>query len=310
MNYRSVFIATIQTAGLFIAGFIIPLLGQALALFTPVPLIIVYVRDGKREGLITLLAASVIIGVLGGWQAAALLFLSFGLMAIGISEGMRRRMKPEQTALLGGLLPIASLGLVLAFYMVRVGKNPITVAEAYLRSGIADAAKFYTSLGLSEMAAAVNAVSDSFIHYLVRLSPGITIAASIAQAACCYGLARALIMRRTAAQTNAAQPSLAAWHAPDSWVWGLIATLTFIVVPREAARLTGWNLAIVFAVVYLAQGAAIVEHYLKKARLRAFARGLVFAFLLVMPPAVAGIIALGIVDIWADFRKVRGPVVK
>lgn len=307
MNYRPVFTATLQTAGLFIAGFVIPLLGQALALFTPVPLILVFVREGRREGLMTLLAAGVIIGVLGGWQSAALLAFSFGLMAIGVSEGMRRRMKPEQVALLGGLLPVAALGLVLAFYLARTGRNPFTAAEEYLRSGITDAAKFYTDLGLKEMADAVNAASDAFIHYLVRLSPGITVATSVAQAACCYGLSRAVITRKTG-ETATAQASFSAWHAPDSWVWGLIAALAFIVVPRETVRIAGWNLAIVFATVYLAQGAAIVEHYLKKARLRAFARGMILALLLVMPPAVAGIIALGIVDIWADVRKVRGQV--
>ena len=307
MNYRAILIAIVQTLGLFVAGFVIPLLGQMLALFTPVPLILVYVRNGKREGLTTLVASSFIMSVLGGWQAAAILFLSFGLMAIGTSEGMRRNLKPEQTSLLGGLLPIAVLGAIVVFYLVRVGKNPITEVEVYLRGIIASSAQTYTTMGLTEMAAMVSSIPDRFIYYLVRLIPSITIATSVMQAACCFGVARAILVRKPGTEPLPAQPPLAAWHAPDSWVWGLIAALALIVVNQETARLIGWNIAILFAVIYLAQGAAVVEHYLRKTGLRIFVRGLILALILVMP-SIVFVIALGIVDIWADFRKVRVPV--
>jgi uncharacterized protein YybS (DUF2232 family) len=304
MNYRAVFLAAIQTMGLFAAGFVIPVLGQALALFTPVPLVLAWVRSGRREGLAALGVSSGLALILGGWQTAAILLLSFGLMAAGLSEGMRRQLKHEQVALLGGLLPIAVLGAIVVFYLIRVGAGPAAAVEEYLRESIAAAAEVYTRMGLSEMAAVVEAVPDSFIYYLARLMPGITIAMSVAQAACCYGVARYLIARKPEGAPLGGGPPLSAWHAPDAWVWGLIAALALVVFPHEASRVPGWNLAILFAVVYLAQGAAIVEHYLLKARLKSFMRGLIIALILAMP-SVVFVIALGIVDVWADVRKVR-----
>jgi uncharacterized protein YybS (DUF2232 family) len=306
MNYRAVLFAAIQTAGLYAAALIIPLAGQILALFAPVPLIVVFVRTGRREGTAALLASVLLSVLLGGWQAAAVFFFSFGLMALGTAEGMRRDMKPERTVLLGGLLPMAVIALLLSFYFIRAGKNPITAVEVYLRGSIAEAAKFYTGIGMTEMAAYVNAVSDAFIHYLVRLIPGITLATSVTQAACCYGLARAVIARRPEAAPAFNRQPFASWHAPDAWVWGLIAALALIVVPQEAARFAGWNFAIILSIVYLAQGAAIVEHYLLKAHLKPFTRGLILALILAMP-SIVFVIALGIVDVWADVRKVRGP---
>ena len=308
MNYRAILIATVQTLGLFVAGFIHPI-GQIFGLFTPVPLILVYVRNGRPAGLTTLVASSVIMSVLGGWQAAAILFLSFGLMAVGTSEGMRRNLKPEQTSLLGGLLPIAVLGSIVLLYLARVGKNPITEVEVYLREIIANSAKTYTTMGLKEMADMVKSIPDNFIYYLARLIPSITIATSVTQTACCYGIARAIILRKPGTEPLPAQPSLAAWHAPDSWVWGLIAALALIVVPLETARFIGWNIAILYAVLYLAQGTAIVEHYLRKTGIRIFIRGLLLALILALP-SVVFVIALGIVDIWADFRKVRTTLVQ
>ena len=307
MNYRAILIATVQTLGLFVAGFVIPLLGQILALFTPVPLILIYVRNGRRDGLITLAASSVIMAALGGWLAAAILILSFGLMAIGTSEGMVRNWKPEQTSLLGGLLPIAVLAVTVLFYLVWVGKNPITEVEMYLREIIANAAKTYTTMGFTEMAASISSISDPVIYYFVRLIPGITIATSVVQAACCFVIARAILRRKPETEPAADQTSLVSWHAPDSWVWGLIAALALIVVQQETARFVGWNIAILFAVLYLAQGSAIVEHYLRKAGIKAIVRGLLLALILAMP-SIVFVVALGIVDIWADFRKVRVPV--
>jgi uncharacterized protein YybS (DUF2232 family) len=305
MNYRAILVATVQTLGLFVAGVIHPI-GQLLALFTPVPLILVSVRNGSADGLLTLAVSGVIMAALGGWQAAAVLVLSFGLMAIGASEGMRRKWKPEQTSLLGGLLPIAVLAVIVVFYLVRVGKNPITEVEAYLREIIANAAKTYTTMGFTEMAATISSISDPVIYYFARLLPGITIATSVIQAACCFVIARAMLMRKPVTEPAPAQTSLVSWHAPDSWVWGLIAALALIVVPQETARLAGWNIAILFAVLYLAQGSAIVEHYLKKAGIKAIGRGLLLVLILAMP-SIVFVIALGIVDIWADFRKVRVP---
>jgi uncharacterized protein YybS (DUF2232 family) len=307
MNYRATAIATVQTVGLYVAGFLIPVLGQALALLTPVPLIIAYVRNSRLEGVTALGISVAVVAAVAGGQVAAILLFSFGLMAVGTAEGMRRQWKPESAALLGGLLPVVVLGIIAAYYFGRSGKNPVMVIEAYLRGSVAEAAKLYTGLGLTEMAAAVNTVSDTFIHYLVRLIPGIVIATSVLQAACCYGLGRAIMMRKPGTGPMLIGTPLTKWHAPDAWVWGLIAALTLIMIPDEVVRFAGWNLAILYAVVYLAQGIAIVEHYLRKARIQPVVRGLILALILALPIVVC-VVALGVVDIWADFRKVRGPV--
>ncbi len=196
MNYRPTFTATVQTVGLYAAGFIIPVVGQVLALITPVPLILVSLRNGRKEGFVALGASAALIAVLGGWQAAAILLFTFGLMSVGIAEGMRRQMKPEQVSLLGGLLPVAVIGLAVAFYFFRVGKSPVGAIEDYLRTSLAEAAALYTKMGLNDMAATVTSVSDTFVHYLVRLIPAITIATSVTQAATCYSFSRAVIIRK------------------------------------------------------------------------------------------------------------------
>lgn len=168
-------------------------------------------------------------------------------------------------------------------------------------------AKLYSDLGLSELATAVDAMTDTIIHYMVLLLPGITIASSVLQAACCYGFSRTLIVRRPGVVSFFPVNPLAEWHAPDVWVWGLIAALILIIMPQEATKIAGWNLGIIYSIVYLAQGVAIIEYYLRKGRIQPVIRSLIHVFILMLPPVIACAIALGVVDIWADFRKVRAP---
>jgi uncharacterized protein YybS (DUF2232 family) len=307
MNFRAVLAATALATALFAAGLIIPLLGQIVVLFVPVPFILVAVRHGFREGLAAIAGATVIIALIAGWQAGTVLLVGFGLAAFGVSWGMRKGKSPEYAVLLGGLLPVAAAAVPLLYFIFTAGGNPLAAVEAYLRSSIDEAVKIYTSLGLADMATAVNAMSDVFIHYFVRLLPGIVVATSLVQTACCYGIARAFLLRRPGSGPDLSlQPALASWHAPDAWVWGLIVALGAIAVPHEAVKFAGLNAVILYAIVYTVQGMALVDFLLRKGGLNAPARAVIHAVVLALP-SIMFLPPLGVVDIWADFRKVRKP---
>lgn len=303
MDVKNVVAASLWAAGLYLAGLLIPILGEFAGLFAPAPLIIVYVRSGRRDGLAAIGLSAAIIAVLAGWQAASILLLGFCFMAAGTAEGMLRRLKPERAVLLGGVLPVGVLGLVLAVYSAQGGMSPIAVIEGHLKTGIGEIAKLYTSLGFREEAKLVTTASDIIVYYGARLTPSLAVAAAAVQAACCYGLARLFILRREGTASRLVRTSLAEWYAPDAWVWGLIAALVLIVIPSHAVRIAGWNLIILFFVVYTIQGTALLEHVLKRISVPGIGRGFIFAFIL--PLVAVFVTALGVLDIWADFRKVR-----
>jgi uncharacterized protein YybS (DUF2232 family) len=305
MNYKATLIAAAQAVALFLSGFFVPLLGMIL---TPVPLMLAYVRQGRSGGLAAIAISFAVVGAVIGWPSAIVLLLCFGLMAVGTAEGMLRQWKPESAVLAGGLLPAIALALAGARFFLRTDKNPVPYLEALIHEQRDLAAKLYTDLKLTDVAAAVTSVPDSFIHYFVLLLPGLMIASLLVLAAGCFALAVRIIRRRPQAGPAMKVMPLSAWHAPDVWVWGLIVTLALIIARNEAAKLTGWNLAILYTVVYLTQGIAIVEHVLKRMRVQPIVRGLLLLIILALPPVVAGVVALGVVDIWADFRKVRSPV--
>jgi uncharacterized protein YybS (DUF2232 family) len=298
-------IAAAQAAGLFAAGLVVPVLGQMISLFAPVPFILAAVRYGIREGLAAVILATVFITAIAGWQAGMILLFGFGLVSIAVSWGMRRGARPEYSIFFGGLLPVAAAVVPLIYYVLHAGVNPVAAAEGYIRNSIQEAVKLYTTMGLTDLAVQVTGISDVFVHYFVRLLPGIVVATSLVQTACCYGIARALILRRPGSGPDLSpQPSLASWHAPDAWVWGLIVVLGCVAVPNEVVKFAGLNVGIVFLLVYTVQGMACVEFLLRKAAIPSPVRSLLHALILALPTVVF-LIPLGVVDIWADFRKVR-----
>jgi uncharacterized protein YybS (DUF2232 family) len=48
-----------------------------------------------------------------------------------------------------------------------------------------------------------------------------------------------------------------------------------------------------------------MESWLRKAKIAVLWRSFILTIIMTLPPFMAAIIALGVVDIWADFRKVR-----
>ena len=305
MPIRSILTAALQSAGLMIAGFLIPVLGQIALIIAPVPLILIMVREGRLPGMLAVGLATAIIAVLAGGHAVfVVIFLSFGFMAMGLADGLRWRWKPENAVLIGALLTIVALVVVLAPFLSQTGKSPMTVTEEYLRTSIAEAQQLYTQLGLIDVAQAMAQVTDSVVYYLVRLLPGIIVVTTLLQTACCYGTARILLLRKDPAAAILSEPSLATWHAPDSWVWGLIISLGLVALPNVTVRFIGMNLALVFLLVYSAQGIALVEFMLRKIKVGTIWRSLILS-LIVALPVIVPVIALGVVDIWADFRKVR-----
>ncbi len=307
MNIMTVLRAALQAAILFGARLVIPVIGDAATFFTPVPVILVALRHGFREALAALVLAAVLVTSLAGWHAGVFLLFGFGLMALGIAYGMRKGMKTEQSVLLGGLLPVAAALVPLAYYAMHASGGLLEPAEKYLQQSIQEAVELYRAAGMKDTVEAVNAISDRFIYYFVRLLPGIIITLSLAQAASCLGIARAFLARRPGASApDAAGQSLAAWHAPDSWVWPLIAALGLSAFPQETVKFSGINAAIILLLAYTAQGMAVVESFFRRAGFGPLVRGFLHAVILALP-SIMFLPPLGVVDIWADFRKVRTP---
>lgn len=303
MNIKAALTSAFFSLLLYAAG-IVPLLGQAVMLFAPVPLIISYVRHGRQTGLAAIGLSTLVVFVVGGLLAAVIMLFGFGLLAMIAGWGMLRRLRHEQVVMLASILPTLLLTIFLLTLLINSGKDPIKAFEDYLKGSITEVIKLYTAMGLKDAAAFLSSLSERFIYYFVRLMPSLILSTALLQTACCYGLARSIILRKDGDSSRLVPGPFSEWHAPDKWVWVLIVSLGLILTP---AKIMGWNLVIILFTIYTVQGLALLEYFFKKGGLPPFARGLIMGIILALPSALI-LPVVGVVDIWADFRKVRAPL--
>jgi len=101
--------------------------------------------------------------------------------------------------------------------------------------------------------------------------------------------------------------SLRDWRLPDAALWVFLAGLALLVAPWPAWAPTGWTLLLNAGLGYCIQGVSVAQSYF-------LARGvpppviimtLLFFFMIAMPMFVLSTAALGLSDVWLDYRRLE-----
>ncbi len=101
-------------------------------------------------------------------------------------------------------------------------------------------------------------------------------------------------------------PPLYHWVAPEWLIFLLVGAGFLLLVPITAVRFTGLNLLLIMAVLYFAQGLAVVANWFHRLGLPRALR-IVGYPLMFLNPVFFVIITLGLIDLWLDFRRLHRP---
>jgi hypothetical protein len=97
------------------------------------------------------------------------------------------------------------------------------------------------------------------------------------------------------------------WRLPDAVLWVFLAGLALLVAPWPAWAPTGWTLLLNAGLGYCIQGVAVAQSYF-------LTRGvpppviimtMLFLFMIAMPMFVLSTAALGLSDVWLDYRRLE-----
>ena len=297
--------AAFGAAALFLAGGVIPIVGGVAMVFAPTPVLgyaIGYPRALWRMGAAVTIAAG-LIALGAGPAAAGAYLLTLGLATIMMVYLIERR-RPFETIVLcsAAAMLIAGVAVALAFF-----GSPAALAEVLrhdLTIAMTRGEKFYKSVGVNS--AIPPELRTTIVEATLRLSPAL----AALTAALTVLINLGIFWRLSGRQQRLGYmlfADLPRWSSPDWLIWVLLTTGFGLFIPVDALSTIALDLFVCVAAVYFCQGLAIMAFYFKVLAMPPLARGLIYFVTIVQPVLAALVCAVGIFDLWIDFRRLKPP---
>lgn len=100
-------------------------------------------------------------------------------------------------------------------------------------------------------------------------------------------------------------PDFRHWRLPEHLVWGVIVSGVFLFLPGSTFSSLGMNLLMVLGLIYFFQGLAVMASMLEKWTVPVPIKVFLYVLLVVQAYGMLILVALGLADVWLDFRKPR-----
>jgi uncharacterized protein YybS (DUF2232 family) len=291
-------------AGLFLLGGLIPILGAAVMLCAPAP-ILIYGLDGPRPYYriaVGLGVAGLIIGLAAGPLQALGFALTLGVATVLIALLIRRQWSCEWIVFTGTAAMLAAAASALLMW----AGSPVELARqlhSFVAMAVSHTAGLYDKLGMSQ--AQSKELTEQVLDITTRLSPALV--ASVGALTILINLG--LVVRWLGKEKIGYQvfTGLVTWRTPEWLIWLLLATGFGMFIPLEPARLAATNGFVVLASIYFCQGLAIMAYYLQMLAMPRIVRGTIYLIAMLQPVLAALVCLAGIFDMWIDFRRLKPP---
>jgi uncharacterized protein YybS (DUF2232 family) len=299
------FLCLCAILGGFLGAQVSPLAYMLVGVLTPLPILLVGWRSGEWAALSVALAAAVVIFSLNPaldtfWQNLGFL----NLLAMGVLlAGLQSRGVGAPKAIIYTVVALNSVALLIFLgQALYLGLAPQELLAQKTAEIMATVAKILGDAG-SSGTLVPGVAADHVKGLLERLLPGLMVANMGLVAWLNVVLARQLC---SLFGWGAPEPPLYNWVAPEWLIFPLLGAGFLLLVPVSGVRFVGLNLLLVLALLYFAQGLAVVATWFHRLGLPRPLRMIGYP-LMFLNPVIFVIITLGLIDLWLDFRRLHRP---
>jgi uncharacterized protein YybS (DUF2232 family) len=305
------------------ATLFIPGLGLLAAVLLPVPASLMIIMGRIRDGIICA-AVPCLILFLFGYILPPVMIAFIAAVAFSYRYAVENRWPAWRT--IGAVFAsfVGAVVIYLILYMMFYGFGSLSEISGtyyeYIES-MGDDPFFssYASMIAIEGAEldAVLAQTQSVLMFLPRILPGI-LAVSFAIISLVNYLVSCNIFKRNQIEIKPFKPFIA-WDLPWYYVWGVILGLILVLIPKiggtidgspafidQAFDVLGFNLVIIFGSLYAVLGISALWGIFARFKLGLLIRVIIIAALwFFFGIALFVFPLLGLIDIWANFRKLK-----
>lgn len=273
-------------------------------MFTPLPPAVLGVRLGPGWGAATVGLTALAVAVTSGALPLLLYLVQFGLPGALLPWLLTRGVRWDRAVFLALGLMLALGMVVLVGFAASSGQTAVAFVDAQIDREIDQAVTLMNDFAGSEQspeeAESFREMAASMGTFMHRAYPGMLIVVGAALQLVTVALLAAIVR-----PVRLPGPAFGSWRAPELLIWGLIAAGFTTVFSTGVVQSIAMNVLIILLPLYFLQGLAVVEHMLSRKGVSPLLRGLCYLFLLLMNPLPVIVTAVGVFDLWADFRRPR-----
>ena len=282
---------------------LIPPLGLVTCLLAPFPAVFVRLRYGRGTALIVTLAATALMAALFGYLASIVYLLQCSVIAMLLPELLARGFGSARTiAWTTAVNLVAYLLAALAFVLIS-GQNIHHLVVAEINGSIAQAMAVYGKAGLKGDDLAVMKQSMIMVaNLLARIYPALLTVMLIAMAGCNLSLVKRFSSRLG---FDHGIGHFKEYKNPDLLVWLLITAGFAMLAGNPLVTTPALNVLVILTALYFVQGLAVISTVIARQSFAGVLRLGLYLVLLLQPYLAALVAAIGIFDLWGDFRTPR-----
>lgn len=298
--------ATVGMAGsfvLFAAYLVIPPAGIFSGLVAPFPAAYCRLRHGRTTAVIAVLGATAAMAGIFGITAGMLYLIQCGLIALLMTELLLKGFSATRSIVWTTAVNVMCLSAVIVFFSLNSSQNIHQLAVSEIQKSVAQAVAIYEKGGVKgDELTALKQTMSMAAELVIRMYPALVTITLIAMAGCNL----ALLRRFTADMMQGFNiGEFRDYKNPDILVWGLIATGFLQLAGNPVITTPALNLLVIIVMLYFLQGLAVLVTVIARQNMAGVLRIGLYLLLILQPYLAMLVAALGIFDLWGDFRTPR-----
>jgi uncharacterized protein YybS (DUF2232 family) len=288
---------------LFVA--LVPFIGPLVVVLTPLPVLYYASHLGRLRGF-SVLAASFLTsyGILSLLKQPVHLptLLMIAITGLLLSEVLKRNYSFEKTILTASLFLFFCGAAFIILRSWQADIAPWKLIERYAAALIKENIELYSQLNISqEQIKVIRENTGQITRFFAGVFPALGISGSVLMV--WANLLAGQMLLRVRKFSFPEFGDLTLWKAPEWLVWTFIAAGGMLFFPGESIVILGMNLLIILCMIYMFQGLAITAFFFRKKQIPRLFRFFFYGLILIQQYMLLIVVALGLFDLWVDFRK-------
>ena len=303
VRFAATIVGTLASFVLFAAYIIIPPAGMVSGLLAPFPAAFSRFKFGRATAVIIALGTCALLSGLFGIPAGLLYLVQCGVVGLVMPDLLARGFGAARSIAWTTAVSVVICGLAALIVMIVGGQNVHLLAVKEINDSIIQAIGLYEKAGIKgEDLDLVKQSMTMAAQLIIRIYPALLTIILISMCG-----ANVVLLKRAASRWGFELPTgeFKEFRNPYYLVWLLIITGFAMLIGNKLITTPALNVLVVLVVLYFLQGMAVITAIIARQAFAGILKAALYLMLLFQPYLSALVAAIGIFDLWGDFRTPR-----